>query len=149
VVAGQPVDVDAAVTHVTTPDGVQHPVDGTRSFRETRSAGLYALLRNDSVVEHVAVNSPISESEAVRATPEQLERILGADIVRAGNRGAWARAIFTRRQGPELWRPLLIAALVLLLAEGWIAAPVAAGRHRARVAVPQPDTAEERGSTIS
>jgi hypothetical protein len=147
--AGEPIDVDVAVTHVTTPDGARHAVDPTRSFRETKSSGLYTLLRNDSVVEHVAVNPPISESESARATPEQLAQFLGPHLVRAGSPGAWARSIFTQRQGPELWRPLLIAALLLLVAEGWIAAPVAAGPQRARAPAPHPEQAEERASAIS
>jgi len=149
VVAGDPIDVDGAVTHVATPEGVQRPVDATRSFRETRSAGLYTVLRNDSVLEHIAVNPPISESSSGRATPEQLERIFGPHLVLSESQNSWARSIFMQRQGPELWRPLLIAALILLVAESWLAAPVAVARHRSSPLASPLDAADERGSAVS
>lgn len=127
VLAGEPISLGPDVAVVEAPDGTRHPVDGTQSFRQTRDAGLYRVLRGDTLVERVAVNPPPSESLLDPASEDDLERRIGQGLVRAGDLPAWRRAIFTDRQGPELWWPLLLAALLLLLAESWIAAPGAAG----------------------
>ena len=116
-------------TAVEASDGTRHPVDGTQSFRRTRDAGLYRVLRNDTLVERVAVNPPPSESLLGRISRDELEERVGEGLVRADDLASWQRAIFTDRQGPELWRPLLLAALLLLLVESWIAA-AGAGRSR-------------------
>jgi hypothetical protein len=55
--------------------------------------------------------------------------------------GGWRRAVFRERLGNELWRPLLIAALVVLLIETIVAA---AGRAR-RATVPRAAAEAETG----
>jgi hypothetical protein len=51
----------------------------------------------------------------------------------------WSDAVFTERQGRELWRPLLVAALLLLVVESWAAATgAAAERAQAPSAPPEP-----------
>jgi hypothetical protein len=119
---GEPISLGANATHVETPDGTRHPVDAAQSFRRTRDAGLYAVLRADTVIERVAANPPPSESILRRATPRELDERLGTGVIRADDLGSWQRAIFTDRQGPELWRALLLLALLLLAVESWIAA---------------------------
>lgn len=148
VLAGEPISLGPEAGFVEAPDGTRHPVDGTQSFPRTRDAGLYHVLRNDTVVERVAVNPPASESLLDRVTPEELEERVGPGLVRVDDLASWQRAIFTERQGPELWRPLLLAALLLLVAESWIATPGAAGSRPTggarKASTPRPKRAESQ-----
>lgn len=129
VVAGDPISVGGEATEVRAPDGTHRPVGGSQSFRRTREAGIYAVLGRDTVLEHVAVNPPNGESLLPRATRDDLEEHIGEGLTRADDLASWQRSIFTDRQGPELWRPLLLTALLLLLLESWIAAPGKAASH--------------------
>ncbi len=127
VLAGESLSLSAAATAVEAPDGTRYPVDGTQVFRVTRQPGIYEVLAGDSVLERVAVNPPPRESVLTPLPPDRLEARLGPDVRVASDPRSWSETVFTSRQGPELWRPLLLAALVLLLLEGWIAA---SGRSR-------------------
>ena len=120
--AGTPIAAPAAATAVRTPDGTLSPVDGTHVFRSTREAGIYEVMAGDSVLDRVAVNAPVRESLLVRVDQEALRARYGSELSLARDSTAWTRAIFTSRQGLEVWRPLLLTALVLLLAESWFAA---------------------------
>ncbi|MBW3535694.1 MAG: hypothetical protein KY453_10860 [Gemmatimonadetes bacterium] len=120
--AGEPLSLPPAATSVEAPSGTRAPVDGTRVFRVTREPGIHVVLAGDSVLERVAVNPPSRESLLEPLAAAELEARLGGDLRTASDAGSWSETVFTSRQGPELWRPLLLAALVLLLLEGWVAA---------------------------
>lgn len=121
--AGAPLSLPAAATAVRTPDGELHPVDPSQAYRETREAGVYRVLAGDSVLDEVAVNPPLRESLLTPADADQLRRALGpgAQLV-DGDSAAWAARVFRTRLGAELWRPLLLAALLVLLVETGVAA---------------------------
>jgi hypothetical protein len=93
----------------------------------TEQTGFYAFLAGDSTVVVAAVNPPTEESDLTRIARADLETRIGPEVVEVRRAGAWDRAIFRTRQGPELWRGLLVAALLLLLLESALAA---AGRAR-------------------
>jgi hypothetical protein len=120
--AGTAIPVAASATAVRSPDGERHPVDPAQSYRATRQPGIYRVLAGDSVIDEVAVNPPLRESLLAPADPEQLRRALGngARIV-SEDSTAWAAEVFTTRLGAELWRPLLLAALLVLLVETGVA----------------------------
>lgn len=120
--AGESLALPASATAVETPGGTRVAVDGTRVFRATREPGVHVVLAGDSVLERVAVNPPPRESLLAPVPPNELEGRLGGRIRTASDARSWSETVFTSRQGPELWRPLLLAALVLLLVEGWVAA---------------------------
>jgi hypothetical protein len=121
--AGAPIPLPATATAVRAPDGTEYPVDATQDFRATREPGIYRVLAGDSVLDEVAVNPPLRESLLAAADGPALARALGPSMrVLDDDSTAWAAAVFTTRQGSEIWRPLLIAALLLLLVETGIAA---------------------------
>jgi hypothetical protein len=116
---------------VRTPSGREAEVDGTRAVRATSEAGFYTFLRADSVVWVAAVNPPPSESDLAALDPSTLEDAVG-DGLRVTRARDWSGAIFRVRQGPELWWPLLLLAVLLLLTESWVAASGRGARARAR-----------------
>lgn len=153
-VAGEPLPVSTAATHVRGPDGTRHPVDGTHVFRRTTRSGLYEVLAGDSVLTRVALNPPREESELDRASPEEVRARLGHDLLLVDDASEWRRSIFRRRRGPEPWRPLLVAVLLLLVLESGLAATgrrstadaastagagLGRGRHRSSAGAPTPD----------
>ena len=70
----------------------------------------------------VAVNPPLRESLLVPLSRDALSRAVGEAALDADSPQEWERETFTSRQGHELWRPLLLGALLLLLLESWMAA---------------------------
>ena len=121
-VAGEPLPAPAGATHVTLPDGSTVEVDGTRTVRNTGAAGHYAFLAGDSVLSVIAVNPPAQESDLEPLERGRIEPAVGTDVTVASSDGAWTRAIYRQRTGPEIWWPLLLAAALLLLLESRLAA---------------------------
>ena len=140
--AGQPLSVSSAATHVETPDGTRHPVDGTQLFRATGVPGIYSVVQGDSVLDRVAVDPPGRESLLARMEARELEARLGRRVRRVEDARDWSREVFVTRQGPELWRSLLFLALLLLIVESWIAAPGSIGGRTPRAA-PQEENRQE------
>lgn len=137
--AGAPLPVSGRATAVETPAGTRHPVDGTQLFRRTDRPGIYRVLAGDTVIDRVAVNVPVRESLPDRLDPDSVRAWLGSGVELVPDEASWTRSVFTRRQGPELWRPLLLLALLLLLAESWIAASGGSRDRRSRAASRGPE----------
>lgn len=114
-------------THVRFPSGRELEIDGTRTVRGTGEAGPYAFLEADTVVAVVALNPPPSESRLARLDDDEIESAIGTEVVLVSTAGEWDREAYRSRRGPELWWPLLLAALLLLLVESGIAASGRAG----------------------
>lgn len=92
--------------------------------------GLHLLVANRRPVRAVAVVPRAEESDLSRLTPAEAERRwadLGARVLPAG--AEIARAVREDRFGRELWRELLIAALLLLVAETVLARLMGARRR--------------------
>lgn len=126
--AGAPLSAPRAADGVRLPSGEVLPLDGTRMVRATGEPGFYTFLAGDSVVRVEAVNPPPGESDLLRLDPDDLDTRVGSDVTVVRREGAWERSVFRQRQGPRLWRPLLLLALALLLGEAMLAA---AGRQPA------------------
>lgn len=123
VTAGSPLSLPAAATTVRSPDGEDHPVDPSQDYRVTRQPGIYRVLAGDSVLEEIAVNPPLAESQLAPADADRIRRALGPGAkLMEDDSTAWAAEVFTARLGTELWRPLLLALLVVLIAESGVAA---------------------------
>jgi hypothetical protein len=147
--AGQPLRVPPSATHVRLPDGSVRPVDGTAELRETRDAGIYTVLEDETVMDRVAVGAPVRESLLAPLGQDEMEERIGDELRPAEDLREWGREIFVTRQGPELWRALLLTALLLLLVEAWVAAPGAAVRARAAPVTPQAEERREAGVPAS
>jgi len=133
IVAGGAIPTPPGATAIRDPQGALHPVDGTQPFRATRWTGLYEILQSDSIVNLVAVNAPPSESVLTRIEPDDLEALVPGPMTVVADSARWTRALFATGQGPEIWRWLLAAAVLVLLVESLVAAsgPAATGRTSA------------------
>jgi len=138
--AGARLDAPASVTHVTTPDGKQFEIDGTRSFAATGQVGHYTFMAGDSVTSVVAVNPPPQESDLTPLDRRAVTDAVGAEVTTVSDIDAWGRAVFRERRGPEAWWPLLLVLVLLLTAESFLAA---AGRTDVS---PRPATPTELAS---
>jgi hypothetical protein len=111
---------------------------------------LYAVLQGETVLEHVAVGAPVRESLLAPLGEDAFEDRIGTELHTAEDLDAWGREIFVTRQGPELWKPLLVTALVLLLVESWVAAGGASAGARTRSPQGEPEEGRrEIGVTAS
>lgn len=141
-IAGEPLPAPYGADRVRLPTGEEVAVDGTRSVIATGASGLYTFLAADSTMAVDAVNPPPAESDPTRLGRDVLDARLGRRVTQVRTPAAWEGAIFRARQGPEVWRPLLLAALFLLLLEGAVAA---AGRSRHPTGR-RPDNGSARGA---
>lgn len=104
-------------TNVRFPSGSELAIDGTRTVRGTGEAGFYTFLDGDSTVSVVALNPPVWESRLRPLDETDFAEAIGSDVTAVEREASWDRAVFRARQGPELWWPFLLAALMLLVAE--------------------------------
>jgi hypothetical protein len=118
---GDHLPAPAAATHVRFPSGREVEVDGTRTVRGTGEAGPYAFLEADTVVAVLALNPPPAESRLTRLDEADMESAIGAEVTVVERYADWRREAYRSRRGPELWWPLLLAALLLLIAESFVA----------------------------
>lgn len=129
VAPGDAVVLPSLADAVERPDGVRDPVEGGARYRAPALPGIYRVLAGDRIVDAFAVNPPAVESDLTRYERRQLTAALDGWRVRVSDdAGDWLRMIYQRRLGREVWRPLLLLALALLLVETLVAA---AGRARA------------------
>ena len=130
---GEEVSLEAGTTVVERPDGTRDSVMSAVTYRFGTDPGIYRMLRDDSVITAYAVNPPAAESDLTRLDPDAVDAQLpGWTLHETTSDGAWHRAIYRERLGRELWRPLLFALLLVLIAETLVAA---SGRgRRARTA---------------
>jgi hypothetical protein len=139
--AGERLDAPSGATHVRTPGGSLLEIDGTRSFAATSAVGHYTFMTGDSVASVVAVNPPPAESDLTPLDRRDFADAIGSEVTTVSDADGWARAVFRERRGPEVWRPLLLALIVLLVVESLLAA---AGKAAApSPPVPQPKVATD------
>jgi hypothetical protein len=122
VIAGTPINLPPGTTGVRDPSGTLHPVDDTPPFLATPKAGPYEFLAGDSIIQTIAVNAPREESLLVPIENDDLSRLLPGPATLVTDTARWANAVFSTGQGPEIWRWLLVAAALVLIAESLVAA---------------------------
>ncbi len=119
-VAGEPFPLPDGAETVARPDGTAHPVSGGTDYAETEAAGVYDVLgAGDSILARVAVNAAAATGESVDAG--EAARLLAGAWPEAEPGDPWPDAILRDRDGSEVGRPLLLALLLVLIAEGWLA----------------------------
>lgn len=119
---GEPLTLPPGAEAVRAPDGTLHRVDGNQPFRATGDPGIYEVMADDSVVSRLAVNPPGAESLLERLEPDDVLRRIPPPVRLVDGPDAWSSRVFLERRGSEPWRPLLLAALLLLVGEGLLAA---------------------------
>ncbi len=135
VIAGTPINLPPGATNIRDPSGTLHPVDATQPFAATPKAGLYEVLSGDSTVQMIAVNAPRLESLLLPIETGDLRELLPGPATLVTDSARWTRAVFSGGQGPEIWRWLLIAAALVLVAESLVAAS-GPSPHRSTSAAP-------------
>lgn len=140
VAAGEPFTLPDGAATVRLPDGTGRPASGPSIFRDTEMAGVYDVLGpDDSVIAKVAVNAVPPDPGEGLATEEAVALLSGTwpEAV-AGE--PWPGAVLRDRNGREVARPLLLALLLVLIAEGWLASAGrrASGATNGPVANPAP-----------
>ncbi len=121
--AGDPLPATAEPSIVQDPGGTRHSVDAGIRFLETRLAGLYEVLVDDSVTHVFAVNSPPRESDLRALDPDDLPSFIDAPDLRViSDSSLWGRSVFVIGQGPEMWKGLLVIAILFLVMESLVAA---------------------------
>jgi hypothetical protein len=99
-------------------------------------------MAGDTVAGMIAANPPPLESELTRVDARGLRALLAdAEIVTADRPEQWRDRIFRERVGREVWRLLVLLAVLLLVAEAFVAATGSAARPK-----PRPRTAPDAGA---
>lgn len=134
--AGQPLPLPPEVRQVRAPDGTLRPADGILFLLETDQPGIWDLLAEDGVtMDRVSVR-PAPPPGPRLATEEVAEGIgTGARVIRDPVR--WDREILPHRRGREVGPFLVMLAILLLVAEGWLAAPGRAASLRLTHVTPE------------
>jgi hypothetical protein len=128
----------AGATHVLRPDGSRDDVSDAADYLPGSKPGIYHVMRGDSVMAAFAVNP--ATAPLVRLAAGDVARFLpGWTTHVTSTVPAWRRAVFRERLGREIWRPLLLALLVVLVIETLVAAAGHARRQPAH-AVPEVET---------
>jgi len=120
--AGTPINPPPGTTNIRDPSGTLHPVDATQPFAATPKAGLYEVLAGDSTIQMIAVNAPREESLLLPIENGDLRGLLPGPTTLVSDSARWTRAVFSGGQGPEIWRWLLVATALVLVAESLVAA---------------------------
>lgn len=112
IVPGQLLPLPPGAGAVRAAGGTLHAVDGTSHFSGTIRAGVYDVLgpEGDTLVR-VAANPLPARGGVVAEDP-------ASALVEVAPEAGWERRVLAARRGREVWRPLLAAALLLLLLEG-------------------------------
>jgi hypothetical protein len=89
------------------------------SFDDTAVPGVYTFVSGTGRLAAFAVNLDASESDLTPARLRDIESLVGgsAAVVTLRVDAKIERAILEARHGRELWRPLLAAALALMIVE--------------------------------
>ena len=136
---------DAAA--VIKPDNSRDTVAVGEVYRAPPDPGVYRVLnRAGQQVSAFVVNTSPVESQLIPASARRVRASLdGWDLEFADSPGEWLRDIYRERLGRELWWPLLLALLLVMLSESIIAA---AGRNARTVGADIPSTSTPDKITV-
>ena len=119
-------------------------MDATQPFAATPVAGVYEFLAGDSTIQMIALNAPREESRLLPIETAVLRSLLPGPSSLVADSARWARAVFSAGQGPEIWRWLLVAVALVLVAESLVAASgPSTGESRFRAAPGLQETVQE------
>jgi len=120
---GEQMNLPDGATTIINPDGTRDTIRAGEAYYAGTQPGAYQVLQRGSIIAAYVVNPPASESALRAATEDRIKRALPEwKLSFADDTDSWSDEIFNRRLGYEMWRPILIALLLLLIAEGIAAA---------------------------
>jgi hypothetical protein len=135
--AGHPLPLPVEVRQARAPDGTLHAADGIPSLLETSRPGIWDLLdREGDVVARIAVRPAPPPGPGI--TAEAAAGALGSGARVVADPVRWEREVLPDRKGREVAPLLAVLALLLLVAEGWLAAPDRASRLQRSPTNPHP-----------
>ena len=113
-------------------------------------AGIWQLIKDGEVVDRFPVNVDPRESDLAPVEDELIGRLFDPELFHLVRPDEdLGEAVLSRRFGRELWRQCLLAAVILLLAEVWIArAPPGADGEGAGVASYSSSTRSRKASNV-
>ncbi len=123
--AGHPIPLPPEVRRAREPDGTSRTADGIPSLLGTGRTGVWDLLdAQGATLGRVAVRPAPPPGPRVGAGPVA-EALAGegAEVRTVSGPVPWDREVLAHRRGREVAPALAILALLLLVAEGWLAAP--------------------------
>lgn len=113
---------------IVRPDGGADPISPGAAYRLVR-AGIYRVMADDTTTAAFAANPPADASDLRRVPAGEVASLLPGHDVRTVAARAWEGAIYQRRRGRDIVGPLLVAAALVLLLEGALAASGRAARR--------------------
>jgi hypothetical protein len=120
---GEQVTLPQGATLVVSPNGDRDSVLAGSPYYAGAHPGTYQVVQGRSIIAAYVVNPPATESMLRYADRNRIQRALPDwNIEFADDAEAWTDDIFRRRLGFEMWRMLLAALLLLLIAEAIAAA---------------------------
>lgn len=151
VAPGEMVPMPDAADAVDRPDGVRERLSAG-GYRAPGRAGIYHVLAGQREIAAFAVNPPPSESEPERLSSRRLAAMLPDwDLETSDSPREWGRDVYRHRLGHEVWRPLLLLLLSILLVEALVATAgrMRADARRARAVSPAEGVAGEGGGAVA
>ena len=140
---GERLTIPATVTALEMPDGTVN-AGAAHTGLAPNEPGVYLLRRDASVTGALVVNAEREESDLTLATDRSLlARISGDKVSTATNASTWRTSILDQTAGRSLAWPLILLALLALIAESWLsrmsatavhAKPASAAAQRSRAA---------------
>lgn len=128
-VPGQRLALPATVTALEMPDGTINAAAARTGLAPTEP-GVYLLRRDLSVTGALVVNAEREESDLTLATDRSLlARINGDNVSKATSATTWRSSILDQTAGRSLAWPLIILALLALIAESWLSRMSATAVH--------------------
>ncbi|MEP6835609.1 MAG: BatA domain-containing protein [Gemmatimonas sp.] len=128
-VPGARLTLPATVTALEMPDGTINAA-AARTGLAPAEPGVYLLRRDASVTGALVVNAEREESDLTLATDRALlARITGDKVSTATNATAWRSSILDQTAGRSFAWPLILLAMLALIAESWISRMSATAVH--------------------
>ena len=119
---GDPLIVASNIVSIRDPLGATTEVQGTQLFNSTEIPGIYQLTASDSTITWVAFNVPTQESLLEPISLQALTNVLPSSSVLVDETSEWRNSVFVYRKGVEIWKWLVLASLMILIAETLLAA---------------------------
>jgi hypothetical protein len=148
---GEPISLPSGAHFIARPDGARDTLENGDSFRAPADPGVYRVLGEggNELGAFVINTSPLETPLEAASTRRVRDVFSGWDTEFADRPEEWVRDIYRERLGRELWWPLIVVLLALLVAESLAAAAGRVGGVHSASATDQPSPASTRARTLT